>query len=94
MSHSFDLMSPPFPLVVEVNYRQAEALRRTQQQRLATMATSRPEGGPVRFGRQVAHAAGAIDRVTSLRVGWSKLAPSRAAVAVRDQPIAAPPQAA
>ena len=73
-------MSHPFPLVVEMSYRQSEALRRAQQERLANMAGSQPEAGPVRFGRQVAHVAGAIDRFTSLRVRWSKIAPSRAAV--------------
>ncbi len=73
-------MSHPFPLVVEMSYRQSKALRRAQQERLANAATSRPDAGPVRFGRQIALVAGAIDRFMSLRVRWSKIAPSRAAV--------------
>ena len=84
-------MSHPFPHVIEVNYRQSEALGRAQQQQLATMVTSRPAAGPVRFGRPVVHSAGAIARVTSLRMRWSKIVPSRPAVAVGAQPIAAPP---
>ena len=73
-------MSHPFSLMVETSYRRSEALRGAQQERLATMATARPVAGPVRFGRQVAYVAGAIDRVTSLRARWNKVAPSQAAV--------------
>lgn len=72
-------MSHPFPLVVEASYRHSEALRHARQERLASVAMSRPVAGQARFGREAALVAGLIARVTSLRARYSRIVVSRAA---------------
>jgi hypothetical protein len=75
-----DLMSHPFPLVVEASYRRSEALRHAQQERLASVASSQSRAGHARFGRDAALVTGVVARATSLHAIWSKIALSRATV--------------